>query len=280
VSYSIHREETVSAAVRRIMDEQIARAREQFTDVAEPLEERVHNARKRFKETRALIRLVREPLGDQYAVENAWFRDAGRELAAARDADAVLEALEKLELHRPTKTRFRKTLEAHRDALSSEELETRVAHVLDQLGAAQERLARWPELGDSFDSVASGLQRAYRGGRRAMLDAHTPEAMHEWRKLVKEHWYHVQLLRQAWPEMMKPYASVLETLSRALGDHHDLVVLRERAGRPTPALTRAIDERQRVLDEQARELGRRIYAETPKAWLTRMRRVWRAWRTS
>lgn len=280
MAYAIQREETVPAAVRRIMDEQLVRAREQLMDAANPLDKRVHDARKRFKETRALIRLVRDPLGDQYTVENAWFRDVGRDLAAARDADAVLEALQKLELPDNIRSNVQEQLEAHRDAMPRAELEARVVKVLDQLVVAQARVGMWPELDDSFAAIARGLLRTYRSGRRSMRDAHTPEELHEWRKRVKEHWYHMQLLRHVWPEMMKPWAAVLETLSRALGDHHDLVVLRGRAGDPPPELTQAIDARQKALEEQAREIGRRLYAEKPAAWLARMRNVWRAWRTS
>src|SRR5687768_17143099 len=105
MAYAFERDESLATAIPRLMNEQIARAREQLTDQSAPPEKRVHDARKRFKETRALLRMIREPLGAQFAVENAWFRDAGRELAAVRDADAVLEALEKLELSRGVRTK-------------------------------------------------------------------------------------------------------------------------------------------------------------------------------
>ncbi|HET8798832.1 MAG TPA: CHAD domain-containing protein, partial [Thermoanaerobaculia bacterium] len=67
--YELHRDETPGAGVRRILREQIDRARGSLTDESAPLEKRVHDARKRFKETRALLRLVRGPLGAQFAIE-------------------------------------------------------------------------------------------------------------------------------------------------------------------------------------------------------------------
>jgi CHAD domain-containing protein len=268
VAYAIERHEQVPAAVRRIMDEQIVRAREQLTDAATPVAKRVHDARKRFKETRALLRLI--------GVENTWFRDAGRELAAARDAEAVLEALATLELERAVRARVKRQLAKP----GSEDLDARVTNVLAQLVVAQARIETWPEIEDSFDAIAAGLERAYRGGRRAMKGARTDAQMHEWRKRVKEHWYHVQLLRHAWPEMMKAYAGVLEELSHALGDHHDLAVLRAGVASPPEAFVFAVDARQREQERRAREIGSRVYAERPRTWSARMRKVWDAWRTS
>lgn len=272
MAYAFQKDEPVSAAVRRIMDEQIVRAREHLLQMG------IHDARKRFKETRALLRLVRDPLGAQFDLENAWFRDAGRDLAAARDAEAVLEALAKLELPRGVRARAKRKLETRRDAIPRAVLEGRVENVIDQLVVAQARVGLWPELSDSFDAIAGGLVRTYRGGRRAMRDASTPEQFHEWRKRVKELWYHVQLLRHVWPEILKPYADILQDLSRTLGDHHDLHVLHTLIGNQ-PVLTKAIQARQAELEAKARDLGRRVYADKPKAFLARMRNVWSAWRS-
>lgn len=257
-----------------MMDELIVRARDVLVDPELSAEKRVHEARKRFKETRALIRLIREPLGEHFEHEHTWYRDAGRELAAARDADAIVAVLQKLELPTRTENRARKILDEHRAAHPP--LEPLIANVVDQLVVAQGRIGMWPELEDSFDTIADGLVRAYRFGRRDLRNHDTPEELHDWRKRVKEHWYHVQLLRHVWPEMMKPYAEVLSTLSHALGDHHDLHVLRERLAKAKMSV-KAIDERQEKLQREAEEIGALVYAEKPRAWLARMRKYWESW---
>lgn len=272
--YELHRDETPGAGVRRILREQIDRARGSLTDESAPLEKRVHDARKRFKETRALLRLVRGPLGAQFAIENAFYRDLGRELAAARDAEAVIEALEKLDVPRAVATRVRNALRARQS--THPPLDPVIARVMSELTAAEARLAQWPELGDTFDTLAAGLRRTYREGRRAMRTASSDDELHEWRKRVKEHWYHIQLLRDLWPSMMKPYAAVMQDLSRALGDHHDLHVLRGLVTAPT--VIAAIALRQRTLEAEARAIGTRVYAEPSRAWLARMRRLWIVWR--
>lgn len=273
--YAFQHDESVPGAVRRVMDEQIVRARDQLTDAKAPREKRIHDARKRFKETRALLRLVREPLGAQFAVENAWFRDAGRDLASVRDADAMLEALDKLDLPRALRNRLRKRLNADRGAV---DLDALIANTVEQLVVAQGRLALWPELDDSFDTLAAGLERTYRDGRRAMKRAGSPEELHEWRKHVKTHWYHAQLLRHLWPGMMKAYAAELEDLSHALGDHHDLHVLLERIADAPRELVDAASARQRELEHEAHELGKRIYAERPRVFVARIEALWKAWR--
>lgn len=296
MGYAFEREEPVPVAVRRIMEEQIGRAAAQLADESAAVEIRIHDARKRFKETRALLRLVREPLGAQFGIENAWFRDAGRDLSGARDAAAVLESLEKLATHatlsRTTLRRARAFLRERHDALrTAGDLEGRIANVMGQLGPAQARLDDWPRLDDSFDTIAGGLLTTYRRGKRAMdlaAAGRLPHQFHEWRKRAKEHWYHAQLLRHVWPDVMKTWAGVLSDLSRTLGDQHDLVVLRQtlaashaRIGRRSSviALLDTIDARQRELESAALETGSRVYAESPRAWLARIRNLWTAWRS-
>lgn len=275
MAYAIERDETLPASIRRIMDEQIVRARDTLADSSLSVEKRVHEARKRFKETRALIRLVREPLGEHFAHENAWFRDAGRDLAAARDADAVVATLQKLALPKALERGARKIVEARRE--EHPPVEPVIANVIDELVIAQGRPGMWPEMEDSFDTIAGGLLRTYRDGRRDLRHHETPEELHDWRKRVKEHWYHVQLLRHVWPEMMKPYAEVLSTLSHALGDHHDLHVLREMLVSSLGRTLTIIETRQAELQSQAESIGARVYAEKPDAWLARMRKYWTAW---
>ncbi|HEV7767919.1 MAG TPA: CHAD domain-containing protein [Thermoanaerobaculia bacterium] len=275
MAYAFEQHEPVSVAIPRIMNEQIVRAREHLTDTNLRPEKRVHEARKRFKETRALLRLVRKPLGEMFASENAWYRDIGRDLSAVRDADAVLEAVGKLELPSLVRTRVRRTLNKNRTHPPVEGL---IANAEKQLVMAQSRIALWPRFDDSFDTLADGLRQNYRGGRLAMKDANAPDELHEWRKFAKTHWYHVQLLRNLWPAVMKAYGGALDDLSDALGDHHDLHVLGRSIDPPPQELLDAIAAKQKELEHEAAELGARIYAEKPNAWLARMRNTWSAWR--
>jgi CHAD domain-containing protein len=94
--YRLKAHESVPEGIKRIAGEQIERAIKELTDSELDPHESVHQARKRFKKIRGVLRLVREDLGEIYSDENAWFRDTGRELSAVRDAEAMLETLDKL----------------------------------------------------------------------------------------------------------------------------------------------------------------------------------------
>jgi len=97
---------------------------------------------------------------------------------------------------------------------------------------------------------------------------------------VKDLWYQLRLLRDAWPKVMKATADEAKALSRVLGDDHDLAVLaqlvaddRDLTGEPSAdrdRLLELIDRRRGELLEQARQQGRRLYAESPKAFRRRL----------
>jgi CHAD domain-containing protein len=143
---------------------------------------------------------------------------------------------------------------------------------------------------EGFEALAGGLQKTYRRGRQAMEVAYaepTAEHFHEWRKRVKYHWYHSQLLQRIWPALMEPWTEATHNLADLLGDAHDLAVFRktvldqpERYGniRSLSAFIGLLDRRRDELRGQARPLGQRLFAEKPAALSTRWERAWDVWR--
>ena len=261
--------------------------------------EAVHEARKDMKKLRSLLRLVRGEIGDEvYRRENDRFRDAGRQLSGVRDADVMLETLDELAEGRPkeipprTAGGLRNALEEHRAALDGDRggrKKTR-KEVVAALEEARERVEDWPLETDGFEALEPGLRRAYRRGRRAyraVLDDPSTENLHEWRKRVKDLWYHQTLLEGAWPELMDPLADQVHELSDHLGDDHDLAVLRDWAkAHPAAAggsagldaFNAAADRRRAELQAEAVTLGERLYAERPKAYVQRLESYWNALR--
>jgi len=78
--------------------------------------------------------------------------------------------------------------------------------------------------------------------------------------------------------VMKAQAKEAKKLSKLLGEDHDLAVLSETL-RTDPELTRfaeafepVIAKRRRKLLKRSRKLGRRVYAEKPKAFARRFGR--------
>jgi CHAD domain-containing protein len=299
VTYRLRDEDTPSAGLRRSAQDELDDAMRQLTEEldADPVVA-VHEARKSVKKLRALLRLARRELGEEtYARENAALRDAGRRLSDTRDADVMLQTFDGLadravgHLPQTTLTRIRAALGGRRRRAGPATLRRLAGVVAQELAAARDRSEDWHLERDDWRLVARGLVRAYSRGATALpRSGSTPavEELHDWRKRVKDLWYHTRLLKPIWPGVLEATAEEAHRLSELLGDDHDLAVLRERLT-TDPAFTEAlpadlgplievIDARRAELLDQARLVGRRLYAEKPKAFERRMRRYWDAWR--
>ncbi|HMJ96376.1 MAG TPA: CHAD domain-containing protein [Thermoleophilaceae bacterium] len=245
-------------------------------------EEAVHEARKDLKKLRALLRMTRAELGDDtFRRENACFRDAGRELAAVRDDDAMLETLTSLDLPAAMERRLREKIQAG-GLHGGDGRRTAAVGVVAILHAARKRVDDWPLERDSFDALRDGLERTYRRGRRAFRAARsdpTVEELHEWRKRVKELWYHHNLLRALWPPVMQAVGDEAHELANRLGEDHDLALLADRVREHTeaePEFFEAVERRRSELQAEAMGLGERLYADRPVAYVRRLRRLWEA----
>jgi CHAD domain-containing protein len=245
--------------------------------------EAVHDARKRLKKTRSLLRLARPGLRKRdYRAQNAALRDAGRALSGARDADVMVETVEKLGErfagHVPAKT-----FTAVRDRLAERAADQRAdghGEHAQRLRALAARTEHWSVRGEERDVLVPALRQTYARGRAAfaLADAEpTAENLHQWRKRVKDLWYQERLLNDIWPGVMKAQAAEAETLSKRLGDDHDLAVLGELLDADDELQPLIARRRAELLDE-VRALGRLIYAERPKAFGRRLARYLEAGR--
>jgi CHAD domain-containing protein len=300
-AYRLRADEPEAEGVRRIalgrVDSAIGELSERTGD---DFSAAIHEARKDLKKVRAVLRLVRDELGaDPYRAQNARFRDAGRLLSGARDAEVKLGTLASLEEHygdaldRAHLTAYRAVLSSDRDraeASADEDSQGHLAEALRELESARSDVEDWPLESRGWDLFAGGLGRSYVRGRRAfqaIAQDPTDENVHEWRKRVKDLWYHLRILRGIRPEFTEPAAEEAHELSDLLGDHHDLTVLRQDledrkdelgGAAPTAVLAGAIARRQDELLEPALTLGNRRYAEKRKAFVKRLGGYWGSWR--
>jgi CHAD domain-containing protein len=246
-------------------------------------EEAVHEARKDLKKLRALLRQARGELGESvFARENTCFRDAGRELAAARDSDVMLDTLKALDIPDGLGWDLRKAIQAHRARNGDGGRHAAAAGVVAMLREARGRVDNWPLEHDSFGALHDGLKRTYRRGRRDFKAAEanpSVEALHEWRKRVKDLWYHHTLLRPLWPPVMEAVGDQAHELADRLGDDHDLAMLADWIRDHTeaaPEFFDAVDRRRAELQADAMALGARLYADKPSAYVRRLRHLWKA----
>ena len=260
----------------------------------------IHESRKAFRRVRAMLRLVRDPLGDTvYRAENVALRDLGRLIGGSRDATVMVETVVALgalygDVLQPGAFDTLRLNLLERDKLIRRRVSgDRIEEVLDGLHAARERFATWPGRGvleDGFESVATGLRRVYRRGRNRMGDAYeagTAEAFHLWRKRVRYHRFQMAMLEGMWPELQRGVVTDLAFLAEALGAEHDLAELHDLLDSEPEMLPdenarhvlQGLLVKNRVrLQRAAKPVGARIYAERPKQFVTRIGGYWDVWR--
>jgi CHAD domain-containing protein len=281
--------------LERIAADQLDRALHGLEDPETGRHEAIHDARKCGKRLRALLRLARSGIGDdRYRRENAAIRDAARDLSGLRDAEALLETYQRLQARFADEVDWRRLIGVRRALVTRREqladdgtLPEQIAAFGEQLSALRDRLPSWPLAELGFDDLAPGFKRSYRRGRKAMRaveDASSDQGFHEWRKRTKYHRYHLELLRNLWPAQVKARCAEVKALGSLLGDEHDLTVLRatlraecQRFGHGADLLHALAERRQAELRAQTRPLGRRLFAERPKALVRRYACYWQVW---
>ena len=299
MAYRLKSKESVPEGIKRVVKEELEAGVDQLSGKSRAnREEAVHEARKSVKKIRAVLRLMRPELNGAYDAQTRRLRTVGRKLSEFRDAGAIVETFDNL------KQKYRNELRKHsvdsirrRLVKLREEAEKKVetGDAFKKLAGNLEEVAKdvktWPLQTDGFPAIGPGLEDAFRRARRAMLRARKdprPENFHEWRKCVKDHWYHVRLLESLWSDVMRAHEKSLKDLEGWLGEDHNLVVLREKivaepnlhgSQKDTDLVLDLIDKYQKELRDNALSIGKQIYQERPRQFTRRMKHLWLAWQT-
>ncbi len=297
MAFRLKKSESLENAVRRIAVEQIKKGLRELDDPKRCGSTLVHQIRKRCKKLRGLIRLVRPGFEETYRQENMAYRDLARELSLARDAQTALTAYERLldwGGQSVVAEDFSRIHERLVEQLGSRSMgvpnEQTMALVRETLQSAVERAARWKLSGEESEVVLGGFQQTYARARETLRHAQdrpTSEALHQWRKWVKYHWYHVRLLQKISPRRMKRRRKVVYHLAEQLGEDHDLsvlgaYVLKDPAdpGREQDVriILQLIDKRQQQIRSLGFRTGEELFASRPKKFMKPIRKAWLAWR--
>jgi hypothetical protein len=264
--YRLRKNEPVAKGVKRLAAEQIDHARGQLAQ-NDDAGKAVHEARKSLKKTRALLHLA------GYSGEDKRLRNIGRALSEVRDAAVMIEVFDALvEKQQPAidKERLAGIRRGLVESMQSVDSAKAAAFALAALEAARQRLDHWP----IEDAFADGLETTYRRGRkmlrRARKNGHA-QSYHDFRKRVKEHWYHMRLVG---PRDSR--TASLKDLESWLGEHHNLTVLEEKLEKNPERFgdREAIEiflalaaAEQRKLAQDSIALGRRLYQQKPKQFV-------------
>jgi CHAD domain-containing protein len=297
MAYRLKHKESVPEGFKRIAREEIGSAIKYLHGKGRlSRDEAIHEVRKIIKKLRAVLRLVRADLGDVYAVENTRLRDAGQKLSELRDAGALVAAFDGLKdrspkpLDKRTLAWIRRSVTLHKKHVEQDiGVRNVMQDVAGVLAACLHSARRWPLETDGFAAVEPGLEKTFRDGKKALAVVRKHggrEEFHNWRKRVKDHWYHVRLLENLWGDVMKGYEQSLKELEDALGEDLNLAILREQIlsapGAPGKGavnhVVKAIDASRKELRQRALAIGRRVYALKPRQFTKQMGRLWSVWR--
>jgi CHAD domain-containing protein len=284
----------IDEEIRRIADHQFTRAVAELHPVGgAESDDTVHEARRRVKKVRALIRLVRPAFSRRYRSLNRRLRAVNRLLAPIADGYATVDTLERLAakyrtaLPRQTLAEI-KGLLLRRKAVADEEasLSGAIQTAAALLCKERRALRRWRLDQSGFRAIAPGLGKSVRSSRRAMelaLVHPTVEHYHTWRQRVKDQWFQVRLLQARCANALDRDERRLEALDGCLGEYHDCALL-QNALTSDSALERSDAARclwlvrryQHELRAKARALDREIHRESPRQFVKRVRRHWRS----
>jgi CHAD domain-containing protein len=260
--------------------------------------EGVHNSRKKFKQLRGLLRLTRYGLGpEMYDRLNTDLRDAGRPLSEVRDADVMIEALDNLVEHFKKKVpkgsfkKLRLELVKRRTRIRKRVLEKEKAMVKVSRLTKKIRtdINKWPSFPDRFGIPKKGVRKIYDRGQEEMdlaFKEPSVENLHEWRKSVKYLRYQLEFLQSIKEKVLAEMAEQAHQLADALGLDHDLAVLEEllqrqlrnaTTSKQLKLLVELINQRRAELQDEAKDLGPQIYADTPTQFLKRLKTYWKNW---
>ncbi|PWT94438.1 MAG: hypothetical protein C5B54_00040, partial [Acidobacteria bacterium] len=159
--------------------------------------EGVHNARKRLKQLRGILRLVQHGISQKsYRRENRAFRNAGRPLSDVRDADIMIETLDQLIVHFSHQVkahsfrRLRRILVERRRQIRKQllEKERSMGKISASLRKAERRIKNWTSISNDYKILMRGVESTYAQGKNEMdtaLTEKSDETLHTWRKSVK-----------------------------------------------------------------------------------------------
>lgn len=250
----------------------------------------IHETRKDLKKMRAVLRLVRDDLGKEtFREENRRYRDAGKLLSDARDADVLEQTIESLRSDFPGDgTKLDELINELRSGSGADDPaagQKDLADVATAIESAGHLIDDWTLGSDDWTLFESGLRRTYRDGRRGLYRAEadpSAENIHEWRKRAKDLWYQLRLLRNAWSVGLKAQIKETERLTEQLGDYNDLTTLIETlekrldGGAGYASLIDLAESEQTKLLAKAIPLGKRIYAEGSRQFTERIGTYWTA----
>ncbi|RWE54049.1 CHAD domain-containing protein [Mesorhizobium sp.] len=239
MSYRIDPRLPLTGEVRRILAEEIGKALVHLDAAHDRPEQALHKCRKRLKNVRALLRLVRSGHETFCRTENQCYRQVSALLAGPREATALVETIDRLAASFPEHGAGG-GLDEVRDRLVARQQDLHGgaglgAAIGAAIAACEEGIGRIDALAlpdqpeQAADVLAEGARITLRRARKALDKAGSrgeADDFHDLRKAAKTHGMHLSLLGRLWPTPIKARRKAVDELGEMLGELHDVFVLR------------------------------------------------------
>lgn len=200
----------------------------------------IHTARKSMKRLRAMLRMVKDSLGeDLYRRENVLLRDLSRSIAPARDGFVLIQTLDTVingmdvSPYEAFRHRLRQEHDDQQAFLMGDssflpEVATELAAASYRIQGAASGLLPDESVHPIPAIVVKGIGRTYGRGRkgyeRAISEPGDP-SLHTWRKSVKYLRHQLESLELLIAPRLVHMTLELDELGELIGDHHDIEVL-------------------------------------------------------
>ena len=283
MGYCLKSRERLSKGLKQIFREEIESDVRLCRHPARQRGVTVHEVRKHLKKLRAALRLTKNEVGkNRWASEDRCLREIGRLVSDLRDAHVRFQTL--IQLRGDAKQQFpriEELLSMERESFSAAFAGWQ-KQAIPKLERVGERLSRWPLAGITWKQICGVVAKSYRRGQNRLAKAlkkRDPESFHVWRMSVKRLWYQLRILRPLNRLVLEEIATDAKTLGELLGGAHDFAFVLARLDRERGdqalydelvQLQKLIQKRGKRLHRDALELGRRFYAEPPKAFAKRI----------
>jgi CHAD domain-containing protein len=287
MAFGLRPEKQAGEELRRIARRELGRAAASLRRATAL--SKVHDARKRVKKVRAVVKLMSEADKGSWTKSDKPLQAAGRVLSDVRDADAIIETFDQLRHRYPKRLSagsyrgLRRELTRRRaQAVKEATRKRRLQSAAKKLEKVRRAAKKWAVPTIKRSELPALLGESFRVAGKAMKTAaqkQQSEAVHDWRKRVKTLWYHMRLIKPLTPDVQGRITR-LRSLERLLGEDHNLEVLSVTIGEDQSAEQRTGDAGQLIAIARAQQaafrrkafaLGKRLHAETNRHFARSLR---------
>ncbi|MFZ1518312.1 MAG: CHAD domain-containing protein [Ignavibacteriaceae bacterium] len=251
----------------------------------------VFNLRKRVKNLRALLKLLRKEFGEEFYKKNNFsLRDVNRRSTAIRNFSALIKVCEILksassdpicnEALNLLQSRIESDFE---DVKRKTDYDALLNFYKNQLGKYKTRLLHNEIDSNRFSNIKYGLYKIYSDGKKnfaMVINNPESEVLHDWRKNAKDLYYSLLSLTPLWKPVILGYTKEIKLLSDMLGELHDLyefkLYIQSLIDNPFDftSVIYFIESQNSSLLEESGSLGKKIYAEDEEQFSERIKKYY------